>query len=456
MDKHTQKAVLFVSVVTSFLTAFVGSSINVALPTIQKEFSLDAITLTWVSSSYLLATACFLLPFGKISDLIGRKKIFVIGLLLYTFFSLLTGFSLSVYWLLITRIFQGIGASMIFGTSTAIITSVFPVGERGRAMGWSVSGVYLGLSFGPFLGGIITHHLGWRAIFFLNVPFGVIISILVFTKLKGEWVDLEGGKFDYIGSILYLLSLALLMYGFSNIKYFVGNLAIFISVLLILVFYFWERNSQYPILNVKLFTKNPIFAYSNLAALINYSATFSVGFLLSIYLQYIKSFDPSKAGFILALQPLTQAIFSSWAGGLSDKIEPRIVASCGMGLTTIGLLLLSLISSSTPIHFILISLLCLGFGFALFSSPNTNAIMSSVEKQYYGVASATVSTMRLIGQMLSLGLISIFVSAILHNERIKPSNYPLLIEVIHISFLIFGIFCGIGIFASVARGKVRG
>lgn len=455
MDKKNQKAVLFVSVVTSFLTAFVGSSINVALPAIQKQFHIDAITLTWVSSSYLLATACFLLPFGRASDIIGRKKIFVIGLFVYTFFSLLTGFSSSIIWLFATRILQGIGASMIFGTSTAIITSVFPVGERGKAMGFSVSGVYLGLSFGPFFGGLITQHLGWRAIFFLNVPFGIVIGILVFKKLKGEWAYSKGQKFDYIGSILYSLSLALLMYGFSNIRYYLGTLGILISILLILVFFFWERNSQYPILNVNLFSKNSTFAFSNLAALINYSATFAIGFLLSLYLQYIKGYTPSKAGFVLAIQPITQAFFSSWAGSLSDKIEPRIVASVAMGLTTVGLLLLSFLSFNTSIFFILISLLCLGFGFALFSSPNTNAIMSSVEKQYYGVASATVGTMRLIGQMLSLGLTSIIVSIILRDEKINPSNYPLLIEMVHISFLIFGIFCGIGIFASIARGKIR-
>lgn len=455
MDKKTKKAVLLVSVVTSFLTAFVGSSINVALPAIQKEFLLDAITLTWVSLSYLLATACFLLPFGRVSDIIGRKNIFVIGLFVYTFFSLLTGFSMSVSWLLTTRILQGIGASMIFGTSTAIITSVFPIGERGKAMGLSVSGVYLGISFGPFFGGLITQHLGWRTIFFLNVPFGIVISFLVFTKLKGEWADSKGEKFDYIGSILYLLSLSLLMCGFSNIKHYLGILGILISMLLILGFYFWERNSQYPILNVNLFIRNSTFAFSNLAALINYSATFAVGFLLSLYLQYIRGYSPSKAGFVLALQPITQAFLSSWAGGLSDKIQPRIVASVGMGLTTVGLLLLSFLTFNTPIFFIFISLLCLGFGFALFSSPNTNAIMSSVEKQYYGVSSATVGTMRLIGQMLSLGLTSIIVSIILHNEKINPSNYPLLIEVVHTSFLIFGIFCGIGIFASIRRGKLR-
>lgn len=455
MKKETKNAVLVVSIVTSFLTAFVGSSINVAIPTIQKEFDIDAITLTWISSSYLLATACFLLPMGRIADIVGRKKIFVIGLFFYTLFSLLTGFSPNVIWLLIARILQGIGAAMIFATSTAIISSVFPLGKRGKAMGLSVSGVYLGLSFGPFLGGVITQDLGWRVIFYLNVPFGFIIGFLVFSKLKGEWAESKGEKLDFVGSIMYIICLAMLMFGFSKIKNILGIISLFFSFFLILTFYFWEKRTLYPILNVSLFSKNTTFTLSNLAALINYSATFSVGFLLSLYLQYIKGFSPTKSGFILALQPLTQAMLSLWAGKLSDRIEPRVVASIGMGLTTTGLLLLSLISFYTPIYYILITLICLGFGFAFFVSPNTNAIMSSVERKYYGVASASVGTMRLIGQMLSIGITSVFISLILHNEKIIPTNYILLIKVVQTVFLIFGILCGIGIYASLARGNLK-
>lgn len=455
MDKVTQKAVLTVSIVTSFLTAFVGSSINVALPSIEKEFHLDAVTLTWISSSYLLATACFLLPMGRLSDIVGRKKIFQIGLVIYTFFSLLTGFAINVPWLLSARILQGVGAAMIFGTSTAIISSVFPQGQRGKAMGLSVTGVYLGLSFGPFIGGIITQHLGWRIIFYLNVPFGLIIAYLIFTKLKGEWADSKGEKFDFIGSVVYIIALSLLMVGFSKITNPLGSISLLLSIVLMVLFYIVEKQVQFPIFNVLLFSQNSTFAFSNLAALINYSATFAVGFLLSLYLQYIVGYSPLQAGFVLALQPITQATFSSWAGKLSDKFEPRIVASIGMGLTTLGLLLLSFISFNTTIYYILFSLLFLGFGFAFFSSPNTNAIMSSVEKKYYGVASAAVGTMRLIGQMLSLGVTSIFIATMLYNERIIPSNFPLLIKLIHTVFLIFAVLCGIGIFASLARGNLR-
>lgn len=457
MDDKTplKKAVLLISVTTSFLTAFIGSSVNVALPSIENEFKIDAVTLAWISSSYLLTTAAFLLPFGKLADIKGRKKIFQTGLLVYTFFSLLSGFAFDTVSLITFRTFQGIGAAMIFGTGTAIVTSVFPVGERGKAMGYLVTAVYLGLSFGPFFGGLLTQYIGWRSIFYLNVPFGIFMAYLIVTKLKEEWADARGEKFDWIGSIVYMVALPFLMLGLSRIQKPEGIILLIVSVFLLIIFYLWESKVAVPILNVSLFTKNNVFAFSNLAALISYSATFAVGFLLSLYLQYVKGFPPRSAGFALALQPVTQAIFSSYAGKLSDRIEPRYVASFGMFLTTVGLFLLSFINFTTPLFFILIALIILGLGFAFFSSPNTNAIMSSVERRFYGVASASVGTMRLVGQMLSIGFTTMFFSLKLGNANISASTLSAFLNVVHVVFLLFAIICGLGIFASMARGNLE-
>ncbi len=457
MDNKSQlkKAVLLVSTITSFLTAFIGSSVNVALPSIESEFKIDAVTLAWISSSYLLTTAAFLLPLGRIADIKGRKKTFQLGLFIYTFFSLLSGFAFNTISLIVFRIIQGIGAAMIFGTGTAIITSVFPVGERGKAMGYLVSAVYLGLSFGPFFGGLLTQYLGWRSIFYLNVPFGIFIAYLMVAKLKEEWADAQGEKFDWVGSIVYIMALSFLMLGFSRIPKPEGIIFVVIAFLSLVIFSLWEKKTIAPILNVTLFTKNNVFAFSNLAALISYSATFAVGFLLSLYLQYVKGLPPRNAGFILALQPVMQAIFSSYAGKLSDRIEPRYVASFGMFLTTLGLFLLSLLNSATPLFIILIALIILGLGFAFFSSPNTNAIMSSVEPKFYGVASASVGTMRLVGQMLSIGFTTMFFSLKLGSSHISANTVPAFLNVVHIIFLLFAVICGLGIFASMARGNLE-
>ncbi len=451
----SKKAVLLVVTLSSFLAPFMGSSINIALPSIAKEFVMDAVSLSWVATSYLLATAVFLVPFGRIADIHGRKRIFTYGISIYTVSSILSAISTSAVMLISFRILQGIGGAMIFGTGVAILTSVFPVGERGRALGINVAVVYLGLSLGPFLGGFLTEHFGWRSIFLLNVPLGLIIMAAIFWKLKGEWAEARGEKFDLSGSIIYGVALVAIMYGLSLLPAMSGVWVIIIGILGILAFIRWEMKVASPVLPMNLFKNNAVFAFSNLAALISYSATFAVAFLLSLYLQYTKGLSPQNAGLILVSMPAMQAILSPLAGRLSDRIEPRIIASIGMGLTTIGLVLLTFLNQNTAIGFILISLIILGFGFALFSSPNTNAIMSSVEKRSYGIASATLATMRTVGMTLSMGIAMLIFAIFIGRVEITPEYYPVFVSSLKIAFVIFATLCFGGIFASLARGKIR-
>ncbi|MCX7879240.1 MAG: MFS transporter [Ignavibacteria bacterium] len=451
----TKNTVLFVSVITAFLTAFLGSSVNVALPSIEKEFKIDAVTIAWISTSYLLATASLLLPFGRLSDILGRKKTFVAGLFFYTIFSFLSVFAANEIWLIILRALQGVGSSMIFATSTAIIISVFPFGERGKAMGYSVTAVYLGLSLGPLIGGFLTQALGWRSIFYLNVPFGIFAIILVSLRLKTEWADSKGEKFDLTGSIIYSLALLLLMLGLTNIQTLNAKFAVLLGFFLLLLFVLYERKANYPILNLELFSQNPVFSFSNISALIIYSSTLSVSFLLSLYLQYIKGLDPKQAGFILSIQPIVQASLSSFAGKLSDRIEARIVASFGMLLCSIGLFFLSFINFHTPLYYIFISQTILGIGFAFFSSPNTNAIMNSVDKKFYGVASAMGGTMRLVGQTLGLGFTTMFFSIYLGHNEITPKIYPTFVSIVQHLLIGYALLCFSGIFASLVKGSVN-
>jgi EmrB/QacA subfamily drug resistance transporter len=456
MDRAVnQRTALLVTTAGSFVTPFMASSVNIALPSIGREFSMDAVLLSWVSSSYLLAAAMFLVPFGRIADLYGRKKIFTYGIIIYTLSSFLTGISTSALTLISFRVLQGIGGSMIFGTGVAILTSVFPEGERGKVLGINVASVYLGLSLGPFIGGFLTEHIGWRSIFLVHVPMGLIIVSSILWKLPGEWAEAKGEKFDLFGSILYCLTLVAIMYGFALLPREAGAAVILIGGLGFWAFLKWEIRMKSPVLDIHLFRNNKVFAFSNLAALINYSATFGVGFLLSLYLQYLKGYSPLHAGSILVAQPATQAIFSPFAGRLSDKIEPRIVASMGMGFTVAGLSLLTFLNERTALGFILTSLLLLGFGFALFSSPNTNAVMSSVEKRFYGVASGTMATMRLVGQMLSMGIVTLLFAVYIGRVPITQASHTLFLGSARAAFYIFAALCFGGIFASLARGKVR-
>lgn len=451
----TKRVTLLIATLSAFLTPFMASALNIALPSIGKEFALDAVLLSWVPTSYSLAAAMFLVPFGKLADIYGRKRIFTYGILTFTLAVLLAAVAPSAVVLLGARVLQGIGGAMIFGTSTAMLTSVYPAGERGRALGINVASTYSGLSLGPVLGGFLTQYGGWRSIFWATVPLALLAAIIVLWKLKGEWAEAKGERFDLTGSILYGLSLVPIMYGLGALPSAGGAALILAGVLGLLLFIGWETRTESPILDMRLFRGNPVFALSNLAALINYSATSAVGFLLSLYLQYIKALSPQEAGLVLIAQPVIMAILSPFAGRLSDKVEPRIVASAGMSLAVAGLLLLNFVTAETSLAFIIVALLLLGFSFALFSSPNTNAVMSSVEKKSYGVASATLGTMRLTGQMLSMGIAMVIFAVYMGKVQIMPEYYPAFLTSIRVAFTIFAVLCLGGVFASLARGKVR-
>jgi len=223
----------------------------------------------------------------------------------------------------------------------------------------------------------------------------------------------------------------------------------------LILFWYIEETAEFPVFNANLFMQNRVFAFSNLAALINYSATAAIGFLLSLYLQYVKGFSPQISGLILVSQPLMQALFSPFAGRLSDKKEPQVLASIGMGLIAVGLIFLIFLNPNTPLWQIISCLALLGFGFALFSSPNTHAVMGSVEKKYYGIASSILGTMRMSGQMLSMAVTTLIFSITMGNLQITAERYDIFLHSSKIIVSILTVMCIAGIFASLARGKVR-
>ena len=439
----------------SFLFPFMGSSVNIALPSIGRELSLDAVTLSWIATAYILTSATLLVPFGRIADIYGRKRVFTYGIIIFTISSLFSGIASSAAMLISFRVLQGIGSAMIAGTGVAMLTSVYPAGETGKALGINVAATYAGLSLGPVLGGVLTQHLGWRSIFLINVPLGLVIISVILWKLKWDWAGAKGEKFDFVGSIIYCLALVALVYGFTVLPAMLGIWLIVAGVIGLSAFVRWEMKTRSPVLDINLFRNSRVFTFSNLAALINYSATFAVAFLISLYLQYIKGFNPQSAGLILVTMPAVQAIFSPAAGRLSDRVEPRILASVGMALETMGLILFVFLGGETSLRFAIIGLVLVGLGIAFFSSPNTNAVMSSAPKKAYGVASATLATMRQIGMVLSMGVAMLMFALYIGRVQITPEHYPFFLESMKTSFIIFAILCFGGIFASLARGKVR-
>ena len=452
-EKSLKRSVLLVATFAAFLTPFLGSAVNLALPSIGKDLHANAIGLGWVISSFILSSAIFLLPFGRLADIIGRKKVFSAGILLFTISTFLIIFTRSLTSLIILRIFQGISSAMIFGTSLAIITSVFNVGERGRAMGINITAVYLGLSTGPIIGGLLTQYLGWRSIFAFLVPFGIVSLILLKSKIKTEWAEAGGEKFDWKGSLIYGASLFSFMFGFSRLPSSAGWIFLITGIIMAFFFLIFEKKAANPVFDFRLILSNRVFAFSGIAALINYSATSATGFFISLYLQYLKGFDARTAGLIMISQPLAMTLLSPLAGRLSDKLNPGVIASFGMGLTATGLVLLCFITSATPVYLIVILLLIMGIGFGLFSSPNSNAIMSSVEKRHLGVASGVVGTMRMVGQMMSMGIAMMLIALFIGKETINPDTYPGLLSSMRTGFVVFSILSALGIFASLARNN---
>jgi len=446
---------LIATSVAIFLTSFMTSGLNVAIPFVGREFHADAVLLGWVVNSFLLVLSVFLVPFGRIADIFGLKKIFLWGMIFFTIISAVTIFSNSIVMLIICRSLQGMSCAMVFSTGTALTTATHLGNKRGRALGINVSSVYIGYSAGPFLGGILTEHLGWRSMFAVIIPLCVLVIWFVLAKVKGEWSLSRGEKFDIPGSIVYGISLIALIYGLSILPDIPGVLLSLIGIAGLAVFIYLETRVKSPVLNINIFRSNRTFLFSNIATLIGYCAIFALAYLMSLYLQYIKALTPDQAGIVLLSQPLMLVICAPFTGRLSDKIEPRIVASVGLSLVFFALLYFSFITAGTGMDQIIITLVVIGAGMALFVAPNNNAVMSSVIPKYYGTASASNGTMRAIGQTLSMSITTIAIAVFVGRVVITSEYYPAFIDSTRISFGIFSILCFLGILASLTRGRLR-
>lgn len=454
-DAALKRSALVVAVVSSFLTPFMISSVNIALPAMARDLGMDAVTTSWVATSYLLAAAVCLVPAGRWADIHGRKRVFLQGIILFTAAALLSGLSTTAVMMIASRCLQGAGSAMIFGTSIAIVSSVYPPHERGRVLGITVAAVYMGLSLGPFVGGLITQHAGWRWLFFVAVPAGAVVITLVVVMLHGEWAGAAGESFDIPGALLYAVGLTALLAGMTTLPSRSGMAAAVVGIATLTGFALWAARRPSPVLDIGLFRHNRVFAFSCMAALIHYGATFAVTFLLSLYLQHIRHLTPQSAGAVLVAQPVMMALFSPMAGKLSDRVEPRHIASLGMALTATGLALLAGIDTATPTGVVLGTLMLMGFGFALFSSPNMNAIMGAVAPRFYGTASGMVGTMRLLGQVFSMAVATLLFSLIIGPHALTPDVYPELLRSITTALWIFSGLCAAGIGFSMFRGRLR-
>lgn len=453
MQNRNINQVLIILCLANTLVPFMTSAINLALPFMNAELSLNARLASWIPTSYMLTTAILQIPSARLADMYGRKRVFVLGVILFTISSVCCGLASSGTWLIVWRVVTGVGSAMLFGTSTAILTSSVPVQKRGWALGIITSVVYIALAAGPLLGGLLTTHWGWESIFFAAAAIGIIVIIGTFRFIKGEWKDEVKTKFDYQGSILYGIGLFSLIYGFSQLPKVVGVGLMILGVVVLILFAKHQQIKENPVFNINLFLNNRTFRLSNISALINYSATFAVAFMLSLYLQYVRGLSPWDAGLIIIVQSVVQSAVSLKSGKLSDRMSASKLATLGMAIITVGLVLLCFISDTTSYYYLAAVLALLGLGFGIFSSPNTNVIMSSVTQQNYSMASATTGTMRLTGQAFSMGVAMIAISITIGEARLSPALSSELILSLKITFVICALLCAVGVYTSSARTK---
>jgi len=439
-----RRNVLLATVLGSSLAPFMVSGLVVALPTIADEFSADAVSLGWLTSAFFLAAAVFLVPLGRIADLYGVKKVFVAGIGVYLASSLLCTLAPSLLFLIEARAITGIGAGMIFGTSIALLSLTFPESDRGRAIGMNVTGMFLGFLLGFLLGGLLTFYVGWRSIFLVTIPVELLVVGLVFLRIPGECELSRSRGLDVPGMVLYSLSLLLLMVGFTALPRFAGGILIGAGILCLALVALQELRSRIPVLDLRLLARNRTFGRANLAALLFNTSNFAVIFLLSLYLQDIRGFDARLSGAILLTTVICMALFSPYAGRLSDRRAPGFMVATGVILSSAGLLLLTLLDGTTPVSLIILALAVMGTGFAFFQSPLLRTLVSSVPREMYGLASGMVETMRLLGMTASIALSTIAFTAITENAHITPG---ISVEFIWTVRLVLWIFLAISLTA---------
>jgi len=449
-DTIDRKAVLATILITSFISSSNMSMINVALPVIGRELSMNAVLLGWVVTAHILSTAAFQVPIGKFADIFGRKKVYLAGTIIFSGTTLLSGLSISGTMLISARGLAGIGAAMIITTGLAILTSVFPPQERAQAIAANIASVYLGISLGPLIGGVLTGHLGWRSIFYISSAVGIAAVIMVLLKLKGDWAEAGEESFDWHGSIVFALGISAAMYGLPEAYSLRGMIFFAAGVIGLIYFVALEGMVKSPILDIRAFRSNPVFMLSNLAVLINYCGAYASTFLMSLYLQYILGYPPQTTGMILVAQPALMTFFALTSSRLAEAFSPRYIAAAGLAFNCAGLIMLSFLGKDSTLCYAVVSLGVFGIGGGLFSSPNADMTMSSVDKRLFGVASGTMATMRSAGMILSMGITMILFSLFIGNVEVTPDYYPLFLSCMKTAYIIFACLCFGGIFVQMA------
>ena len=448
MQSEIEKYMVIITFISSFFTVFVLNGVILGVPEIAREFGMNNLTQNWTLTIFTLIVTMLTVPAGQIAGKYGFKRTLSIANSLFLIGLIGSVIAFSTETFLASRIVQAIGIAFVNVCEIAIVTLAISKESRGKALGIIITGVYLGTSASPVISGFLIQYFGWRSIFFVSIIFIAICVILLRKKITPEWKTNENDEIDKIGSVLYMIGICLLIYGFSALITQIGQICLIIGTIILAIYASYELKQEPPVFDVNLFRTRTFTAY-NIAGMFGYFAVMVFSTLINYYFQYVKGFDPQMTGIILLVSPIVMSITAPYAGRLSDKMHPQKIATVGMVITTFAMVILSFLNSNTSLYIIILAMVLQAFGMGLFSSPNLNAIMSSVDEKDAAYASAGQLATRAIGQSMSLGLLTLIFSWIMGNLDLSSQYADLILQASQIIFIICAIACVLAIVSSL-------
>jgi EmrB/QacA subfamily drug resistance transporter len=441
--------------VGTFMSALDGSVVNTILPVVARDFGSTVAAIEWVVTIYLLVVSGLLLSVGRLGDLRGHKAVYLGGFAIFVAASACCGVAASPVVLVAARGVQAIGGAMLYANSPAILTTSFPAHERGRALGLQATMTYLGLTAGPSVGGWLAGLLGWRAVFYINVPVGLVALALGWRFIPHDAGRDRAERFDRAGALIFLAGLVALLLALNRgadlgwaSPIIVGSLLA--AVALLAAFVAIERRVPAPMLDLALF-RSRTFSASVLSAVLNYVCVYTVLFMLPFHLIQARGLTPAQAGAILTTQPIVMAIVAPLSGTLSDRIGARALGVGGMGGLTFGLWLLSRLTLQSPTSSIVLGLGVVGLGTGMFISPNSSALMGAAPRHRQGIASGVLALARNVGMVLGVGLAgAVYTTA--HVRGMALGAAPAVVSAVAATFAVAAVIAAVGmITAAVPR-----
>ncbi|MBR4447987.1 MFS transporter [Methanobrevibacter sp.] len=448
MEIKFETYVVFISFITSFFAVFLSNGVIIGVPAIAQDFGMNNVIQNWVPTILFLVVAMFTVPAGQISGKFGVKKSLLAGIIVFLIGSIGACLSFSTESFLFFRMMQGAGMAFLNVSAMAMVVHAVPPKNRGKALGFTVTGVYLATSLSPVICGFLVHNIGWRSIFYFVIPFLVLCIIIMVLKIPQEWKTYEDQPIDKVGSILWGIGILTFIYGFTSLVNTQGIILTVFGLIVLCIFGAYELKQSSPVFNMKLF-KNSKFTSSNVAALCSYIAIMVVTTILNYHFQYVRGWDAQMSGLILIITPIIMAVMAPNAGKLSDRIHPQKLAATGMAIAAVALAILTFLNGDTPLYVVVLAMVLQGIGMGLFSSPNMNAIMSSVPPKYAPTASASQATMRTIGQTMSLGLLTLIFAWVMGSLKLAPQYASMIVQASQTICLICTVACVLAIFASL-------